>query len=126
MTEINVNYELFVAPKKSDISVDALSGLLKKLTLFKLEDHDVVWGFNSDDDFQTTFNYINSAIGKHFEFGLISIDGSEENKVPNQCASNKLYLDFCIHRTRKEPSSDLLPIRAHFERHLKLVQDRMA
>lgn len=119
-----MQYDLFAAPKSTDKPLSELPNLLSDLPLKKVADTEVVWQFESELEIEVLFSRLDSVLAPHFEFGLIALNGSENNLAPNQAASNKPYLDFCLRRSRNEPSSDLLPIRAHFERHLKRVESK--
>ena len=119
-----MNFELFAAPKTADKTLSELPSLIPEFELERAPDTEVVWSFSSEFSITEIFSRLDSVLTQYFEFGLIALDGSENSLAPNQAASNKPYLDFCLRRSRNEPSSDLLPIRAHFERHLERVESK--
>ena len=117
-----MNFELFASPKRTQHQLSSLPDLLPSYNLIKIDETEVVWCFKSEESFDRIFFEIGSKIGDDFDFGLIALDGSEDNISPKQASSNKPYLKFCLRRTRLEPSGDLLPIRVHFESHLQRIQ----
>lgn len=119
-----MNFELFAAPKTADKPLSELPPLIPEFDLRRIPDTEVVWSFSAELSIKDLFGRLDSVLTPHFEFGIVALDGSENNLAPNQAASNKPYLDFCLRRSRNEPSNDLLPIREHFERHLQRVESK--
>jgi len=119
-----MNFELFAAPKTADKPLSELPSLIPEFDLQRIPDAEVVWSLSAELSIKDLFSRLDSILTPYFEFGLVALDGSENNPAPNQAASNKSYLDFCLRRSRNEHSGDLLPIRVHFERHLKKVESK--